>query len=254
MVEINLKDIIFHYRNFYNKDYSEFKISVNDINNVDKLLMTFAKKKLTIYTEYCWEILIEKLDEKYLSDELIDILCKNKIQLIDLAHKNFKSETLLKIYQADKNCIEALETALSNDFYNDSIDLIKFTKIYSQFYDDYIYLKIIIEYYLYCKFSTIHYNKALFLARQIDKINKNDILSNDCIKFNLIIYENNLNENFYSTNDLIIILALVYNKNSSIERIRNNFRNIEYPNKYLKKLIYNQIETVLQLRKLWVLN
>ena len=79
-----------------------------------------------------WQILIAALPEEYFTDEVLDFLIKNKTELVTLAHFRFSDEWLLKIYNADSHCDEALFTVGKRRLSAGSKENFK------QFIDDYV--------------------------------------------------------------------------------------------------------------------
>lgn len=249
-IKVDINNLIQHYRSYYNYDYSNVELIGFDGFSMEKLLK-FARKKQTIFSKYAWSIIIDRIDSSMLSDELIDILCQQKIELISLGHKNLSSKNLLKIYDKENSCIEALQSALNQDIYNDFVSLDMFKQTYWSYKDKYAFMHCLSLYFLQINDDIMAEKKIIMLADYLQNYLEVDKIYDRCINYFRIKRTEDKKElePFYSSDDLLVLLSLVRNKNADMEKLHMILdRSLKYKN-LSEKQIYQQIVYTIKLRQ-----
>ena len=250
-IKVDINNLIQHYRSYYNYDYSNVELIGFDGFSMEKLLK-FARKKQTIFSKYAWSIIIDRIDSSMLSDELIDILCQQKIELISLGHKNLSSKNLLKIYDKENNCIEALQSALNQDIYNDFVSLDMFKQTYWSYKDEYAFMHCLSRYFLQINDDIMAEKKIIILSDHLQNRLEVDKIYDRCISYFRIKRTEDKKElePFYSSDDLLVLLSLVRNKNADMEKLHTILdKSLKYKN-LSEKQIYQQIVYTIKLRQI----
>ena len=101
------------------------EISFSKTADETEMLKNFCKTCLTDRRrEEAWSQIIYSLNETFypqditdfLSQEVLEFLVENKISLNSLGHLQLSNQWLLKIYEKDNNCIEALQTIVRRHY------------------------------------------------------------------------------------------------------------------------------------------
>lgn len=74
------------------------------------ILVKFCQREITAQNIQIWALILDQISEDYLNDDILGFLLDNNIHLVALSHLSLSSEWLLKIFEKDNSCVEALET------------------------------------------------------------------------------------------------------------------------------------------------
>jgi hypothetical protein len=249
-LKVDINNLIQHYRSYYNYDYSNVELIGFDCFSMENLIQ-FARKKQSIFSKYAWAIIIDRIDSSLLSDELIDILCQQEIELISLGHKNLSSKNLLKIYNKENHCIEAFQSALNQDIYNNSVSLDMFKQTYCIYKDKYAFMYCLDQYFLQINDDIMTQKKVMILADYLQNNLGVEQIYDRCISYFQIKKAEDEKElhSYYSSDDLLVLISLVRNKNADTKKL---YIILDRPLKYEKlseKQMYQQIIYTIKLRQ-----
>lgn len=101
--------------NLHNRDID---LDNNDIEIVflptkrenEDALLKFCQRDITVRYKRIWELIFNNIPEDYLNDDILGFLVNNDIGLVELSHLSLSDEWLLRIYEKDEFCVEALFT------------------------------------------------------------------------------------------------------------------------------------------------
>jgi len=121
METIDLKSFITAIINGEDGEGWEFEINYNGTPNEKQMLEDFCNEKKKIKRwdyDWAWSAITDTIHEKLYPTDMTDsftektlnFLIDNKIALGSLCHMQLRDEWLLKIYEKDNRCVEALQT------------------------------------------------------------------------------------------------------------------------------------------------
>ena len=128
--EIELAEFIGNFKDYVGGDIAIKPPRYNEENA--RLLRQFCQAKISRHYISAWEILIEQLPPAFLSDEILTFLIDNRIGLDLLGHKDLSNDLLLKIYNADNGCDEALLT-VARRFLSEESDVDTFKSFVAEY-------------------------------------------------------------------------------------------------------------------------
>ena len=162
------------------------------------------------------------------------------------------SKNLLKIYDKENNCIEALQSALDQDIYNDFVSLDMFKQTYWSYKDEYAFIHCLSRYFLQINDDIMAEKKIIMLADHLQNRLEVDKIYDRCISYFRIKRTEDKKElePFYSSDDLLVLLSLVRNKNADMEKLHTILdKSLKYKN-LSEKQIYQQIVYTIKLRQI----
>ncbi|MBU1019770.1 MAG: hypothetical protein KJ847_01035 [Firmicutes bacterium] len=177
-----------------------------------------------------WNVILHAIDDRFsdydeidfISDETISFLLENDIALCDLGHLKLSNYWLIKIYEKDDSCIEALQTAAVN-FLGEKYSTADFVKFIKQINNNFIYAYIL--FYMVSKrlLNINSLTKASILCSFIlTNLSDNPRMIHYVEKYrNFITLATSLDKAVFeknkSSDDYLVNLALSINPNSSIQ-------------------------------------
>lgn len=246
--KVNLKEFIDNLNIFVNKDV-EIVFSINVQDNKD-LLKSFCQYNINSMYKKAWGIILEQVPTEFLEDEVLKFLIDNSIQLIELAHKNLTNEWLMRIYNMDNMCKEALITvALRLLDCEENEIFYTFIKKYDDMYlFEYILKHIIYLDIFYCNRK----DKYLFLLQELhNKFNEQSVIIPLVKKVEQYLYlidckDEKVLSSAIESDDYWQLLALSKNTNCSTVIIEKliNVKNVKYAKlicKNAKELRYGAV-------------
>lgn len=112
---ITISEFLNNYKKYYKNSVTP-RLDCTKMNFSD--LCNFSKNNKTKELLWAWEVLIGQLLPNDLPDEVLNYLIENKIYLDGLCHMKLADKWLLKIFDVDNSCDEALLTVGQRYFDN----------------------------------------------------------------------------------------------------------------------------------------
>jgi len=103
------------------EDEIELGDKISDAKSIERLCRSDLSNELQMWA---WSCILNAIADKYYPEDMtncltkytIDYLIENQIALQDLGHLQLNSEILMKIYNKDNRCKEALQTVQNRKY------------------------------------------------------------------------------------------------------------------------------------------
>jgi len=206
----------------------DYELKISFSNEEKYMIEDFCQAEVPESNLYeAWSTIIGAIDEAiypadktdFLTNNALNFLIKNKIELASLGHLPLDNKWLLKIYETDNTCIEALQTVAIRYMFDDSFSLQELKEFIEKYQNKFIYIYMLYRIIRDEKFETINIKKCYKIC---DHIISNFINEPEFVSYSLkyksffdILETNNKETALQASqsNDFFQMFALTYNSN-----------------------------------------